>query len=143
MKVQKSSHRLRGREYVKHQVVIPNTIMEQLGWVQGDQLEARISPKGLLLYKIALKPKARKLGYEEFKGAVLKVLSGLPKGCVWSELRQLASLRQRTPSPLWVKKLEDENVLIRIKDPATSQIVWSLSERVSSQIRGTLNGWIP
>jgi bifunctional DNA-binding transcriptional regulator/antitoxin component of YhaV-PrlF toxin-antitoxin module len=143
LQVQRSvSRRSTGKEYVKHQVVIPNDIMAQLGWSPGDQLEARIQSKVLLLHKVTPEPKLGKPDYEEFKGAVTKVLRAMPKGTVWSQIRQLACLNQRTPSPLWVKKLEDEDILIRVKDQATSQIIWSLSETVSSRLRGTLNGWV-
>jgi len=37
------------KEYVKHQVVLPNNAVEQIGWSQGDRLEARVSRKGILL----------------------------------------------------------------------------------------------
>lgn len=144
MKVQKSvSRALPSKEYIKHQVVIPNAIMEQLGWAHGDQLEARISPKGLLLYKVARKPVTRKLDYEEFKQIVIKTLSLSPNGYGWSELKQLAGLDQTTPSPVWVKRLEDDNILIRSLNPKTSQMIWSLRDHVFGQIHGKLNGWIP
>jgi bifunctional DNA-binding transcriptional regulator/antitoxin component of YhaV-PrlF toxin-antitoxin module len=141
LKIQKSVSHTRGnREYVKHQIVIPNRIIDQLEWSQGDCIEATIRSKGLLLRKIRQESKLEELDYEQFKEAVLKVLQSLPEGCAWSKLRQLATLYQKTPSPLWVKKLEDENILLRTKDQTTSQLIWSLRE--PTQIHQSLNGWI-
>jgi antitoxin component of MazEF toxin-antitoxin module len=145
MEVQRSvSRRLGGKEYVKHQIVIPNNVIEQLGWSQGDHLETRISSKGLLIYRIQAPHRIREPQYEDFKEAVIEVLSALPNGCAWSELKQKAKLPQLTPSPMWVKKLEDDACLKRIRDPATSQIIWRLEERAFGVVDyKTLNGWMP
>jgi len=141
MKVQRSvSRQLGGKEYVKHQIVIPNNIMVQLRWIRGDQLEARINTKGLLLYKVERKLQRKALDYESFKEAVTRVLTALPKGCAWSELRQKADLPQLTPSPIWVIRMENEKCLERIRDPVTSQVFWRLGESASTP--RTLNGWI-
>ncbi len=143
LKVQKSvSHTNGSKEYVKHQIVVPNDLVKQLGWNQGDELEARINQRGLLLYRLPSKPEVKTHDYDEFKRFIIKILSTSPKGIEWSELRRLACLPQKTPSPIWVRKLEDENILIRARDPTSSRIIWTLNERVLNQMSGKLNGWV-
>jgi len=143
MKLQRSiSRRMNGKEYVKHQIVIPNSAVDQLEWCPGDYLEGRRTGKGFLLYKVEPKPHMRKPSYEQFKEAVTDILMALPQGCTWSELRSKTGLNQLTPSPLWVKRMEGEKSLERIRDPTTSRIVWKIpEERPILASRSTLNGW--
>jgi len=71
------------------------------------------------------------------------VLMSLRQGCIWSELRLKAGLHQRTPSPTWVERMEDEKILERIPDPVTSQVTWKLPEEYFTSVRGeTLNGYM-
>jgi len=143
MKLQRSiSRRIGGREYVKHQVVIPNNIVDILGWSPGDRLEGKTAAKGLLIYRIGPRQPIEKPSYEQFEQAVTNILTTVPKGCTWSELRLKAGLNQLTPSPIWVKRMEHERGLQRILNRTTSQLVWRLPEEyLSSSSRSTLNGW--
>jgi bifunctional DNA-binding transcriptional regulator/antitoxin component of YhaV-PrlF toxin-antitoxin module len=136
------SRRLGSKQYVKHQVVIPNSDIKQLGWKAGDYLERRITAKGLFLCKVDPRLRTKEPEYEEFKQAVTRTLAVLEKGCTWSELRLKADLAQRTPSPIWVTRMEDEGILKRARDHVTSRTIWKLSqEQPVPPIPSTLNGW--
>jgi hypothetical protein len=126
---------------MKYQVVIPDHVMQQIGWSHGDDLEARINAKGLLVIKRQLEQPIEEPDYEQFKHAVTKALTALPNGCVWSELRLKAGLCQMTPSPIWVKRMEDEGCLERIRDSVTARLVWRLPKQVPIGGATTLNGW--
>jgi hypothetical protein len=115
--------------------------VQKLGWGQGDQLESRINARGLLLYKVERRNQIRATGYDSFREAITRVLITLPKGCTWSELRQKTDLPQLTPSPIWVRRMEDEKHLERIRDPKTSQVIWRLPRELPVVTDTTLNGW--
>jgi len=142
MRLQKSvSRRLGGKEYYKHQLVLDNRIVSQLGWSKGDHVEARITNKGLLLLRIEPPQRPSKPSYDQFKVAVISSLVTMPHGSCWSELSIKAALKQATPSPIWVRRLEEETGLRRVRDKTTSKVIWRLPvERLASLI-STLNGW--
>jgi len=143
MKLQRSiSRRIGGREYVKHQVVIPNDVVMQVGWKSGDHIAGKITKSGLLLYRIEPPQISGKLDYEQFKAAITTALMSAPQGHYWSELRVKAGLEQATPSPIWVRRMEEENRLDRVRDSATSRVVWKLaSESLTTADLSTLNSW--
>jgi bifunctional DNA-binding transcriptional regulator/antitoxin component of YhaV-PrlF toxin-antitoxin module len=127
MKLQRSvSRRVAGKEYVKHQIVIPNDTVMQLGWRPRDRLDAKITRKGFLIYQAEVKESPKKRDYETFKQAVVRALAAIPQGCFWSELRLKAGLDQPTPSPIYVKRMQDGGNLKRIQDPATARFIWKL-----------------
>jgi len=142
MKLQRSiSRRIGCREYVKHQVVIPNDVITQVGWNLGDHIEARATAKGILLYKTDLKHPDEKLDYEQFKRTVVNALTTIPSGCSWSELRIKAGLKQKTPSPIWVKQLEEETGMKRLQDGANSRVIWRLPIQQPMSL-SVLNSWM-
>jgi len=139
MRLQTStSRRVGNKTYTKNQIVIPNGLVTQLRWNPGDQLGARITANRLLVYKVEAKQNI-KPSYEQFREAVTSVLRVVPQGCPWSDVRVKAALRQRTPSPVWVRRMEDEKKLERIRN-STSQVIWKLPEEELKD-RSKLNGW--
>jgi len=62
-------------------------------------------------------------------------------GCTWSDLKLRAGLQQRTPSPMWVRRMEDEGDLKCVQDPVTSKVLWKATDIKIDASR--LNGWIP
>lgn len=135
-------HRRGDREYPKHQIVIPNNVIEQLGWNPREYLEPRVTKKGLLIYKAEPKQQNSKPDYEQFKEAITKALMTFPKGCPWEELRLKTGLPQKTPSPIWTKRMEDEKILTRIRDPNTPHIIWKLQGDYLVAAASTMNGWV-
>jgi len=142
MRLQRSvSRRLDGREYFKHQLVLDNRTVSQLRWNKGDYIEARITGKGLLLFRIEPLQKPSKSNYDQFKAAVVRTLVTTPQGCCWSELNIKAGLEQTTPSPIWVRRLEEETGLERVRDKTASRVIWRLPAERLASLMSTLNGW--
>jgi bifunctional DNA-binding transcriptional regulator/antitoxin component of YhaV-PrlF toxin-antitoxin module len=143
MKLQKSiSRRLRDKVYSKFQVAIPNNLISQLKWEAGDNLEGKITKKGLLIYKTEQKQRRERIDYEHFKDIVTRTLASMPEGCTWTELRLKSGLTQVTPSPIWVKTMKDEGILKRFKEPGTSRLIWKLCKEHFKTEVSTLNPWI-
>jgi bifunctional DNA-binding transcriptional regulator/antitoxin component of YhaV-PrlF toxin-antitoxin module len=143
MKLQKSiSRRLGDREYPKFQVAIPKNLITHLNWEAGDNLEGKVTAKGLLICKTEQKQPQMKFDYEQFKDRVTRILASMPEGCTWTELRAKAGLTQATPSAIWVKRMEDEGILKRLQDPSTSRIIWKSSKEQSIPNGSTLNQWL-
>jgi len=142
MRLQRSiSRRLQGKEYVKHQITIPNGIVAKIGWNPGDHIEARITRKGILLYRVQSPQKDERFEYDRVKEKVIKTLTATPEGFCWSELRVKAGLRQATPSPILVRQLEEEIGLKRVLDKTTSRVIWKLPIERPKSSASTLNGW--
>lgn len=45
------SREYKDKEYIKHWVVIPNKLVEKLGWKRGEELEAEVKDKKLIIEK--------------------------------------------------------------------------------------------
>ncbi len=43
------SREYKDKEYIKHWVVIPNKLVEELGWRQGEELEADVKKDKLII----------------------------------------------------------------------------------------------
>jgi len=142
MQLQRIITRRSGKEYNKHQITLPNDAVRQIEWNKGDSLEIRVTERGLLVYKVEPKQHTRRPDYEQFKEKITKALMTLPKGCPWEELRLKTGLPQRTPSPIWTKRMEDEKIITRFLDPYTSNTIWKLQEKYLATIASTMNGWV-
>ena len=144
MRLQKSVTRcVNGKEYVKHQLVIPNDFTSQLGWSGGDHIQGEITRRGFLLCKVEPIEQSKRLSYQEFKCTVAEFLSTRPEGTTWQEIRAETGLPQLTPSPIWVNRMKEENGLERHRDPETSKTIWKLpKEYHGSASKATLNGWV-
>jgi hypothetical protein len=145
LRLQRSvTRRVNGKEYVKHQLVIPNDFTSQLGWSGGDYIQGEITRKGFLLCKVEPREQPKRLSYQEFKRAVGDFLVTRPEGVRWQEIRVGTGLPQQTPSPIWVKRMEEEHALERHTDSGTSKALWKLpKEYRGSASKTTLNGWVP
>lgn len=136
------SCRINGKEYFKYQVVPARADIDKLGWRPGEWLESKVTSRGLLIYPAEPPQQVRKTDYKEFKRGVTDVLRNLSDGCDWSTIRLRGNLPQCTPSPLWVKRMEDEEGLTRVRDPVTLKIIWRLPRKDFLPSSGsTLNGW--
>jgi hypothetical protein len=144
LRLQKSvSRRINGKEYVKHQLVIPNDFTSQLGWSGGDYIQGEITRRGFLLCKVEPREQSKRLSYQEFKCTVTEFLSTRPEGTTWQEIRAETGLPQLTPSPIWVNRMKEENGLERHTDPETFKTIWKLpKEYCGSASKTTLNGWV-
>jgi bifunctional DNA-binding transcriptional regulator/antitoxin component of YhaV-PrlF toxin-antitoxin module len=141
MRLQRSvTRRVNGKDYIKFQLVIPNEFTSQLGWNGGDYIQGVITRRGFLLRKTQPKQQDKKPSYSEFKDAVIRVLIRHPEGTVWTTIGLEGGLAQKTPSPIYVKRMEHEGMLERQRDAATSQVIWKPSKGILASA-SVLNGW--
>jgi hypothetical protein len=133
---------LSDKEYFKFQVAIPKNFIIRLNWEAGDNLEGKITTKGLLIYKTEQKQRQERIGYEQFRERITSTLASFPQGCAWTELRLKAGLTQVTPSPIWVKMIENEGILKRFQEPSTSRIIWKSPKEHFAPKSMTLTHWM-
>lgn len=136
------SRRVKNKEYIKSQIILPKKLVEQLDWKSGDNLEGKKTPNGLLMYRTDPKEKIKKIDYEQFEKAVISILMSIPNGCLWSELQQKSSLPQKTPSSIWTNRMIHEGKLERHRDPKTSRFIWKLSNECLRNQASRINGWM-
>jgi hypothetical protein len=64
------------------------------------------------------------MSYEEFKAKIESELKANPNGLTWSELKERLKLPQTVPNNKWVRRLEKDIGLIRIKE--ARGLIWRL-----------------
>ncbi len=126
-----------GKEYGKWVLVVPPKVVEELGWREGETLEALVKGDWLILLReepvvVAEKePKEKKMNYEQFREKVLINLADVPGGLTWTELKKRGGFYQTVPNNRWVGRLEDDIHLRREKVRARG-VVWKVSTEDSS-----------
>lgn len=111
MKLQRHfAFKYKDRVNYKYVVVIPSSVVEHLGWNNGNELKAEV--KGNVLY---LKP-FEKMDYDEFKLKISQILKENPKGLTWTAIRDKVGLYQKYPNNKWVNRLEKDISLNRKKN---------------------------
>lgn len=118
-----------GKEQYKYLVTLPPDIVEKLGWEVGGELEGTIRGTKLVLRYVG-KLEARgvsepKMTYEEFRDAIQSELKRNPDGLTWTEIRARLKLPQKVPNNKWVRQMEIDIGLVRVKD--LRGIVWRVS----------------
>ena len=110
---------------------VPITVMgfkcERCGheWVPRDiNVAPRVCPSCKTPYWD--RPKAS-MTYEEFRNRVWKSLVKAGKPLTWTELRTQAKLTQKFPNNRWVRRLEEDIGLLRLRDDHRI-IHWELKE---------------
>lgn len=113
----------------KHIVTIQEDLINQLGWESGSELEATIRDNGIQIRFVSKpikneKPKTleSKMTYPEFRDKIKDALEHKDNGMTWTELKELLELEQVVPNNRWVRQLEKDIGLKRIRD--TKGIVW-------------------
>jgi uncharacterized protein YeaO (DUF488 family) len=121
MKLQKHSSRKKGdpnyEKYVKWVLVIPQDRINQLGWKEGTEITENIKGDSLVLAsskKVKSKNKEEVL-YEDFGKSIKNILERHPSGLTWTQIRDKLNLPQKYPNNKWVRKLERDINLKRIK----------------------------
>lgn len=66
--------------------------------------------------------------YSEFRDLIEKELRQNRSGRTWNDLRDRLGLPYDRPCPTWVKRLEDEIGLARVKG-STRALVWTIDRR--------------
>jgi hypothetical protein len=133
VKLQKvKSYKLPSGQYqYKYLVTVPETDIQTLGWKEGMELVDSVDPeKTSLIFKPGEnqpKPKRRvistKLTYDQFKTKVKQTLQYQDNGMTWTQIRDKLGLDQVVPNNKWVRQLEKDIGLERVKQK-DNQVVW-------------------
>jgi hypothetical protein len=120
------------RYQFKYVVTLPELAIAELGWKEGSELEAKVNGKSLLINFVS-EPIAKekrvintKMDYGEFRDKIRKVLEYNDKGMTWTEIRTLLKLDQVVPNNKWVRQLEKDIALLRVKR-SDGSIVWRVN----------------
>ncbi|MCJ7570754.1 MAG: hypothetical protein MUO82_02595 [Candidatus Thermoplasmatota archaeon] len=126
------------KEYAKWIIVIPPSTIEKIGWKEVEWLKEEIQGKNLLIKPLKNKEiefltskKEVKISYEEFKRKIEFSLKNNPSGLTWTEIKKIENFHQKVPNNRWVKKLEEDIHLIRIRD-RNRGIIWRLNQKIKN-----------
>lgn len=130
MRLQKQLSRKAGTtEYAKWVLVIPPATIAQLNWQEGQELKDETKNGSLLLRpftpsELAQQHTADKPLYEEFRSTIESFLRRHPDGLTWTQLKATLNLPQEKPNNQWVRKLEQDIGLKRLKQG--NAMLWKL-----------------
>jgi|CXWL01.1.fsa_nt_gi bifunctional DNA-binding transcriptional regulator/antitoxin component of YhaV-PrlF toxin-antitoxin module len=116
----------------KYLITLPEDLIEELGWESGSELEAKKIDSGFKVSFVA-KPKPApkkqnfelKMTYEEFRDKIHSVLEHKDNGLTWTEIRSILGLEQVVPNNKWVRQMEKDIGLKRIRD--MHGVIWRVS----------------
>lgn len=115
----------------KFLLTIPESIVKTLHWREGVELDAKVSNGHLLIeYSHSLPKKPRrtigtKLSYSEFRDKVRQTLE-FSDGLSWTEIRTRLHLDQVVPNNRWVRALEKDIGLQRVR-VVNGKIIWRIN----------------
>lgn len=122
------SRQIEGNEYSKWVIIVPPSLVEELGWQEGAELHSFAKGKTLVI-ELQTTPKEKKpskMPYEEFRERILAILKTKPEGLSWTEIRSILALSQKVPNNLWVRMMEKDVNLIRNLDHKTGKTLWRI-----------------
>ena len=135
MKLQKvHAYNYGNKSHFKYIVTLQEDLINQLKWESGSELEANIQgdkiqitfvSKPVKNKKSKSKPLEPKMPYSEFRDKIKNALEHRDNGMTWTELKELLELEQVVPNNKWVRQLEEDIGLRRIRD--TNGVIWRMS----------------
>ena len=133
MKLQKVyAYNYGGKSHYKYVITLPEDLIYELDWDIGSELEAKIVNEKIKISFVSKpvknqKPKViePKIPYSEFRDKIQNALKYRDDGATWTELRDQLALEQIVPNNKWVRQLEKDIGLKRIKD--MKGVVWRIS----------------
>ena len=132
MRLQKQLSRKSGnKEYAKWVLVVPPEKITQLGWKEGTELKDDVDKEVLKirpLTKEELNKEKEQPIYQEFRDGIENLLKRHPLGLTWTEIKDKMNFPQQAPNNQWVKKLEEDIGLKRIKVGGTT--IWKLENNI-------------
>ncbi|TMI12392.1 AbrB/MazE/SpoVT family DNA-binding domain-containing protein [Candidatus Bathyarchaeota archaeon] len=134
MKLQKqAAYKLEGnRVQFKYVVTIPEQIVEELDWEEGSELNASIKGKNLLIERVSApvgqisRVRSSKMSYEQFRDKIKGALEYNDQGMTWTKLRGQLQLNQVVPNNKWVRRLERDIRLMRLKG-SDGVVLWRVN----------------
>jgi hypothetical protein len=135
MKLQKQrSYRLSDNRWqYKYVITLPETIIDELGWESGSELEATRKAQSIVVDFVSNPVEARKkkivppkMTYEQFRDKIKGALQYNDKGMTWTQIRTSLRLNQVVPNNKWVRRMERDIGLMRVKGN-DGVIVWRIN----------------
>lgn len=130
MKLQKVvAYKYGDKIHYKYLITIPEDTISQLGWKEGSELKDSIKGGSLVIDYVSEPVKKRpkvtepKMIYEEFRDKIKNLLQ-YNDGMTWTEIRDKLDFPQVVPNNKWVRLMEQDIGLLRIKDPRG--LIWRL-----------------
>ena len=133
MKLQKvHAYNYGDKSHYKYVITLPEDLIYELDWDTGSELEGKIVNNKIQISFVSKprknqKPKViePKMTYSEFREKIQKALEYRDDGATWTELRDQLGLEQIVPNNKWVRQLEKDIGLKRIRD--MKGVVWRIS----------------
>jgi hypothetical protein len=116
----------------KYLITIPETSIDKLGWEGGKELQDEVQDGWLLVKPAPAGAKkgrrviTTKMSYEDFRQKVRDTLQYSDKGMTWTEIRSKLKLDQVVPNNKWVRQMEKDIGLMRVKR-SDGIIVWRVT----------------
>ena len=115
----------------KYVVTIPEHVIDELGWKEGSELSSSVRAKSLLIRHVSdpIEEKAvakRKVTYEQFRDRIKRALEYNDVGMTWTKLRINLQFDQVVPNNKWVRRLEKDIGLMRVKG-VDGVILWRVN----------------
>lgn len=114
------SRNVGNRTYHKYVLTIPEEIVTEAGWEAGGEVTANVQGKDVILsYSKGggerLNSRSRRTDYEQFRDRIRAELISHPDGLSWPDLRSQLHLVQKVPNNVWVRRMERDIGLLRVK----------------------------
>ena len=129
MKLQKVvAYKYGDKTQYKYIITIPEERVQELGWKEGSELKDSARGKSLVIDFVSEPVRKRakvaepKMSYQEFRDNIRDALLYSYHGLTWTELRDHLKLEQVVPNNKWVRQMESDIGLIRVKD--IRGVVW-------------------
>jgi bifunctional DNA-binding transcriptional regulator/antitoxin component of YhaV-PrlF toxin-antitoxin module len=132
MKLQKQkAYKYKDKIHYKYTIVIPDSVVEGLGWKESQELECNAEKSSLKIFSkdkvILRKSKKQVPNYADFQKSVESVLKRFPEGLIWSEIKKKMNFPQSRPNNRWVRQLEEDIGLTRVK--TSKHTIWKIENR--------------
>ena len=122
MRLQRVGNRKVGEKtYYKHIITLPDEVVVKLGWRPGVELSIETRGERVVLRSMGSEKRQRPspsndgTGYPEFAEKIRRELSRRKDGLTWSQIRDGLQLPQRVPNNAWVRRMERDIGLVRVK----------------------------
>jgi len=133
MKLQKvHAYNYGDKSHYKYVITLPEDLIYELDWDIGSELDAKIVNEKIQISFVSKPAKNQrpkvvepKMTYAEFRDKIQKALEYRDDGATWTELRDQLALEQVVPNNKWVRQLEKDIGLKRIRD--MKGVVWRIS----------------
>jgi antitoxin component of MazEF toxin-antitoxin module len=134
MKIQKvKAYKLdKNRWQFKYVITLPEATLQELSWPEGSELKATVEGQSLVLTIDTTPPKkprrviTTKLTYQEFRDKVRQTIQYSDNGMTWTQIREKLKLDQVVPNNKWVRQMEKDIGLMRVKR-SDGVIVWRVN----------------